>query len=198
MSIPSRQISWGPQENLLWQISKQLEKLGYITANAGIPGPPGPAGLISNIYYGSFYSAVDQISSNINVAEAIQLEQTSLSNGVSIVNSSEITFQYAGIYNIAFSGQLHNRSGGGGGEHFHLWFRKNGIDIAESNSKITVPNGKYVVAAWNMFIQVNAGDYVQLVRYVDNTNITLEHIDATTNPVSPFTPSLIVTANRVG
>jgi hypothetical protein len=44
MSIPSRQIGWGPQENLLWEISKQLERLGYITANAGIPGPPGPPG----------------------------------------------------------------------------------------------------------------------------------------------------------
>jgi len=43
MSIPSRQIGWGPQENLLWEISKQLERLGYITANAGIPGPPGPS-----------------------------------------------------------------------------------------------------------------------------------------------------------
>jgi hypothetical protein len=27
MAIPSRQIGWGPTENLLWQISKQLEKM---------------------------------------------------------------------------------------------------------------------------------------------------------------------------
>ena len=27
MAIPSRQIGWGTEENLLWQISKQLERL---------------------------------------------------------------------------------------------------------------------------------------------------------------------------
>ena len=44
MAIPSRQIGWGPQENLLWQISKQLEQLGCGISNAGIPGPQGPQG----------------------------------------------------------------------------------------------------------------------------------------------------------
>lgn len=27
MAIPSRQIGWGTKSNLLWQISKQLERL---------------------------------------------------------------------------------------------------------------------------------------------------------------------------
>jgi len=31
MAIPSRQIGWGAQENLLWQISKQLEQLINVT-----------------------------------------------------------------------------------------------------------------------------------------------------------------------
>ncbi len=44
MAIPSQQIGWGPQEKLLWQISKQLEKLGCQLCNVSIPGPPGPQG----------------------------------------------------------------------------------------------------------------------------------------------------------
>jgi hypothetical protein len=35
MAIPSRQIGWGTEENLLWQISKQLEYLSGITYNSG-------------------------------------------------------------------------------------------------------------------------------------------------------------------
>lgn len=35
MAIPSRQIGWGTEENLLWQISKQLEYLIGITYNSG-------------------------------------------------------------------------------------------------------------------------------------------------------------------
>jgi len=32
MAIPSRQIGWSTQANLLWQISKQLERLTCVTA----------------------------------------------------------------------------------------------------------------------------------------------------------------------
>jgi len=35
MAIPSRGIGWGTEENLLWQISKQLEYLIGITYNSG-------------------------------------------------------------------------------------------------------------------------------------------------------------------
>jgi hypothetical protein len=34
MAIPSRQIGWGTEDNLLWQISKQLEQLTNVTAKA--------------------------------------------------------------------------------------------------------------------------------------------------------------------
>ena len=33
MAIPSRQIGWSTKSNLLWQISKQLERLLCVTAN---------------------------------------------------------------------------------------------------------------------------------------------------------------------
>lgn len=34
MAIPSRQIGWGTTDNLLWQISKQLELLINVTAKS--------------------------------------------------------------------------------------------------------------------------------------------------------------------
>jgi hypothetical protein len=42
MAIPSRQIGWGTEENLLWQISKQLEGLTGVAYNSG--GGSGTAG----------------------------------------------------------------------------------------------------------------------------------------------------------
>ena len=46
MAIPSRQIGWGTEENLLWQISKQLEAITGVAYNSsgGIVGPQGPTG----------------------------------------------------------------------------------------------------------------------------------------------------------
>lgn len=37
MAIPSRQIGWGTEENLLWQISKQLEYLTGVAYNSNNP-----------------------------------------------------------------------------------------------------------------------------------------------------------------
>ena len=34
MAIPSRGIGWGTEDNLLWQISKQLERLTQVTGNS--------------------------------------------------------------------------------------------------------------------------------------------------------------------
>lgn len=36
MAIPSRQIGWGTESNLLWQISKQLEYLTKVTSQSGV------------------------------------------------------------------------------------------------------------------------------------------------------------------
>jgi hypothetical protein len=48
MAIPSRQIGWGTEENLLWQISRQLETLTGVTNAAA--GTSGTSGLSGNIY----------------------------------------------------------------------------------------------------------------------------------------------------
>jgi len=37
MAIPARQIGWGTEENLLWEISKQLDYLTKVTYNANNP-----------------------------------------------------------------------------------------------------------------------------------------------------------------
>jgi hypothetical protein len=45
MAIPSRQIGWGTEENLLWQISKQLEAINGVAYNsAGGSGSNGTSG----------------------------------------------------------------------------------------------------------------------------------------------------------
>lgn len=36
MAIPSRQIGWGAEENILWEISKQLEALTGVVSKIGV------------------------------------------------------------------------------------------------------------------------------------------------------------------
>jgi hypothetical protein len=50
MPIPSKQIGWSNESNMLWQIAKQLEGLSCQLCNVGIPGPPGPPGPSTGLF----------------------------------------------------------------------------------------------------------------------------------------------------
>lgn len=151
-------------------------------------------------YYGSFYSSTDQ-SDGVNTPTLLYAENTADANGVSMQlgdsgKLSRMTFANAGTYNIQFSAQLHNTGGGGSGNTMNIWFRLNGSNIANSDTKMTVPsNAPYVVAAWNFIVSVTAGQYVEMVFSTDNSSIIVEAEPATAN--TPAIPSFILTAVQV-
>jgi len=150
-------------------------------------------------YYGSFYSSLDQTDGV--TPHLMFCENTADADGVTMelgdeATKSQITFANAGTYNIQFSAQFHNTGGGGSGNTVHIWFKLNGTDIADSDTRLTVPsNAPYVVAAWNFIVSVAAGDYVEISWFTDNSNIILEHelITAT----YPAIPSVIITATQI-
>ena len=150
-------------------------------------------------YYGSFYSSVDQTDGTNPYAMAA--ENTADADGVSMAlnlagKKTRMTFANAGTYNIQFSAQLHNTGGGGSGNTVNIWFRLNENDIANSDTKVTVPsNAPYVVAAWNFIVSVTAGQYIEIMWFTDNANIILEQENATAT--HPAIPSVIMTAQQI-
>jgi len=206
MTVPSRQIGWGPQENLLQYISKQLENMYCQLCKAIIPGPPGPPGAVGG-YYGTFVSLLDQ-STTVNTVTPFRMEDTYLSNGITVVNDTFgyptiIQIAHAGVYNVALSAQFHYTGGGGAGQEVNIWIKRNGVSTPYTDRKLIVPsNAPYVIAAFNIFIDVPiAGgtlpEEVQVVWVTDNASIVLE---AETPIVggSPGIVSVAVTVNQVG
>lgn len=156
-----------------------------------------------NGYYGSFYSDQDQ-SDGVNTPNPFTVNNTPEADGISIANDgsgrpSRITFAYAGTYNIQFSAQFHNTGGAGSGNTVNIWFRLNGIDVPNSDTKLTVPsNAPYVVAAWNFIQTVSATNYVEIMWATDNTAIVIEYEPAGTTPLAhPAIPSVIITAQQI-
>lgn len=153
---------------------------------------PGAAGALG--YYGVFYSMQDQIIA-LDTPTAMTLDNSGGSNGVSVVSNSRITFAYDGTYDLQFSAQVYHRGGGGNGTLMHIWFKKNGANLADSATKLVVSKNHYLVPAWDYLLTVGAGDYIELFWQVDNTDIVLEH-----GPASggiPAVPSVIVTVMPV-
>jgi hypothetical protein len=54
-----------------------------------------------------------------------------------------------------------------------------------------------MIAALNFFIELDAGDYVEIVYKVDNVDVTLEHFAASSTPTRPAVPSVIATVSFV-
>ena len=142
--------------------------------------------------YGSFYDTTDQTAAVINKAYAMTFDTTDISYGVTRGSpTSRIYVDRSNIYNIQFSAQVINTSGGGA-HRVWIWLRKNGVDITQSATVIRIQgNNTENVAAWNFLLQMNAGDYFELMWEVDNTGVQL-HADAAT-AVHPAIPSIILT-----
>lgn len=162
-------------------------------------GPRG--GKFLNNPYGAFHSSIDQVAANTTTAYPVFFGNTDFSNGVSVTDNSRITVAVDGLWNLQFSLQIKNVSNDG--QDFDIWFRKNGTNIADSNSRFHAPARKssgdpsHLVAALNFYVDMLAGDYIEIVGCVTSTDLSLEAFPAGTSPTRPAVPSAIVTMTFV-
>ena len=148
-------------------------------------------------YYGSFYDiTASQVAANTTTAYAIQIGQTAENNGVTIASGDEITFAHSGVYNVQYSIQFTNTDNAI--HNVNIWLRKNGVDVADSNSQYAViaKHGSIhgqLIAAVNYVLTVTAGDYLQLMWQTEDVKAFIETIPAGTTPTTPVAPGVIVT-----
>jgi hypothetical protein len=146
--------------------------------------------------YGSFYDTTTQTGTVINTAKAITFNTTDLSNGVYIGSpTSRIYVDNEGIYNYDMSFQLDKTSGGTG--EFYIWFRLNGVDVANSASYIQIQgNNSEIFSSLNYFFNLKSGDYVEIMFSVSDLSVEVAAFAASA-PV-PAIPSIILTvANNI-
>lgn len=144
---------------------------------------------------GSFLDLTTQTVTSGAIA-AVRLGTTIFSNGVSISNNSRINVAYTGIYNLQFSLQL-RRTTGGGAKQVSIWIRVNGVDVPDSATHVTFQSSSdYLVPAWNFFVDMTAGQYVELMWTQDDSIVlTYEVVDLIVP--HPAVPSVIITMNKI-
>lgn len=143
--------------------------------------------------YGSFYDTTTQTAAVINTAYAMTFNATDMSVGVTIgTPTSRVYVDTHNVYNIQFSAQLDKTSGGVG--LVWIWLRKNGVDIPNSAGQIRIQgNNAETLAAWNYLLDMNAGDYFELMWEVDDTTVQL--LAEVASAVHPGIPSVILTVS---
>ena len=161
-------------------------------------GPNG--GRFLALPFGAWSSDSDQVAVSTTAAYAITFDVADIVDSVYLVSGSRMTVTYPGVYNLQFSIQFANTS-----VQIHdvdVWAAINGTNLDNSNSKFSVPNSHggtdgHLIAALNLFLPMQASDYVELYWHTDDTNVLIEYLPAASSPTRPATPSVIATMSFV-
>jgi hypothetical protein len=151
--------------------------------------------------YGSFSNNTDQTAPSVGSTAVVVYDTTEESNGVYLSDSSRLNVRNAGIYNVQFSLQLVNQDNAA--QYADIWFRVNGTDVPRSASRFDIPARKsatdwgHIVGTVNIFLDMNANDYVEIAGTTSSTLIALEHYAADGTIPRPAIPAAIVTVNYI-
>ena len=151
--------------------------------------------------YGSFSNNTDQTSPSVGSTAVVVYDTTEESNGVYLSDSSRLNVRNAGIYNVQFSLQFANQDNAP--QYADVWFRVNGTDVVRSASRFDIPARKsatdwsHVIGTVNIFLDLNANDYVEIAGTTSSTLIVLEHYAADGTIPRPAIPAAIVTVNYI-
>lgn len=144
--------------------------------------------------YGSFYDTTTQTAAAINTPYAMTFNTTDYSQGVTIgTPTSRVYADTLNIYNIQFSAQINTTVATD--QLLWIWLRKNGTDVPNSATQIrTKGNNFAAVAAWNFLLEMNQGDYFELMWAADSTGVQLQTFAA--SGFYPAIPSIILTVTN--
>jgi hypothetical protein len=163
--------------------------------------PDSAAAFADSVPYGAFQDSTDQTAANTTTAYAITFNTTDYTNGITLSNSSRLNVKNAGLYNIQFSIQFKNTTNDG--QDVDVWFRKNGTNIDNSNSRFHLVARKgtgdpsHIIAALNFFVNMAANDYIEIMWRTENTGVSIEAFGTSASPTRPAVPSAIVTMSFV-
>lgn len=150
--------------------------------------------------YGAIQRTTDK-SFTANTATQITFDTNDFLNGMTNDGTDGIAVEQSGIYNYQFSVQFANTD-----SQAHaawIWLRKNGADVAGTGSKFDVPSSHgssdgYLIAACNFYVELAAGDTVELWAAVNNAGVYMEAYAAQTSPFAmPSIPSVVATLSFV-
>lgn len=177
------------------------ERIGY--SSIILLAPNSDAAEVDAAPYGCFTNNTDQTAPSVGSTAIVIYDTTEEASGVyrDTVNTSRIYVRNAGIYNVQFSVQLVNKDNAP--QHADIWFRLNGTDVERSASRFDIPARKsatvwgHTVGTVNTFIEMTAGQYVEIAGTTSSTLIGLESYPADGAIPSPAIPSVILTVQYI-
>jgi hypothetical protein len=184
-----------------WATSTTIfnERIGF--GSIILVAPDSDSAELDTAPYGSFSNNTDQLAPSVGSTAVVVYDTTEESNGVYLASSSRLYVRNYGIYNVQFSLQLVNKDNAP--QFADIWFRINGTDVPRSASRFDIPARKsssdwgHVVGTVNVFLELQANDYVEIAGTTSDTDVGLEHYAADGTIPRPAIPAAIVTLQYI-
>lgn len=142
--------------------------------------------------FGEFWSSAS-VTPTAGVSQSVVFDSTGVASGVAISGSGAlIKVTNAGTYNIQFSTQVNTSAGA---DTIWIWFKKNGANIASSNSKAVLANNTGQLITANILDSANANDYYEIAYQTNSGNAQILSEAASGN--LPAIPGVILTVTQV-
>ena len=152
--------------------------------------------------YGAFQDTTSQTGS-ITTPTLMTLNTTDYSDGVTLVSSTRFTAAVAGTYNFQWSAQFQNLDQFP--QDVTVWIRVSGVDVPGSAGRIGISGRKsagvasHIISGWNYFVELTAGQYIELVWVPTNIAVTIQTYPLSIGPpATPSTASIVATMNQIG
>lgn len=143
---------------------------------------------------GLFFDLGTYSPAAINTGYPLEFKQPYLSHGISVVDDTKITVEYGGVYNFQYSSAV--TSTNSSLKTVWVWIRRNGVDVGYSTNSYTVSgSGTETIISWQFDIDLDVGEYIELVWGANSTNVTI----STTAPTAPHPgiPANVVAVNFI-
>lgn len=194
---PALPIAPGEYNTLFQDQYSNVLRLYFNRLSNAVVSLLGPAGgQFVDMPNGLFFNTAEQFFAATNTGYPVVFDQTYLNNFVSLQSgsTSRVTVDKGGVYNFQYSGQMTSASASA--KTMYIWIRRNGTNIGYSTRGYTLANNNSLFAiAWNFNIDMQAGDYIELIAAVDDTDLHL-HTQTAVGSI-PSMASGVLTVNYI-
>lgn len=133
--------------------------------------------------YGELKRGSNQTPTAADTPNAVEFDEPTLFEGVTIANDSEISFEAPGLYQVDIEYNIQNTAAST--KIFYGWIRKNGEDVADSLAiEYLYNNNESTTMKRSILLDLEANDYIEIMFAANATTARLQYLAA-----SSFAPA---------
>ena len=152
-----------------------------------------PAQALPSLFAAGGFYDTGSYTTTANVSSSfVYFSSIGVNDTITVVSGSRLYVPRTATYNIQYSTQI---SQGASEGNVAVWLKKNGVNVADTATYVTIPSNHKDVLALNLWDNATSGSYYELAYQSDSNNTTFETVAASGN--IPRSPSIIVTINQI-